>query len=131
MSGGNGTAQTGADASLPTSFDVLAEVPLRHLPNDAKFVVQRQRGGAVPPNAVQFYLAWKWKSADGKDVWRGGGSVQAEQVSEMIDALDKAYKAATGKSPSKATGTFADLLVDDDDVDGGGGSSSSASKGGA
>ena len=121
MSGGSGTGSAAADAKLPTTFDVLREVPLRHLPNDAKFVVQRQRGGSVPPDAVQFYLAWKWKAPDGKDVWRGCGSVQADQVQEVVDALIEAHKAATGRDVSsgpKRTGTFADLCCGDDEGEG-------------
>ena len=123
MSGVGGTAGTGAaDAKLPTSFKVLQEVPLSHLPNDAKFVVQRQRGGSVPDSAVQFYLAWKWRSPDGKDVWRGGGSIQADQIQDMVNALVEAHKSETGEAVSlgpRRTGTFADLCGDGDEGEGG------------
>ena len=93
MSSANGGA-----GNVPTSFEVLSEVALDHLPNDARFVVQRQRGGSVPEDAVQFYLAWNWQGLNGSGrTWKGGGSVQAGQIPAMIDALARAYEAATGE----------------------------------
>ena len=118
-------------ARLPTSFKVLAEVPLRHLPNNGKFVVQRQRGGSVPDGATQFFLAWSWDAPNGEKSWKGGGSVQAEQIPAMIDALARAYEAETGEklpacggsgdgcgAPAEPevdrTGTFADMLDEEE-----------------
>ena len=95
-SGGSGSGATAPpDTRKPTTFSVLQDVPLRHLPNNGKFVVQRQRGGHVPDDAVQFYLAWSWDAPNGGGrAWKGGGSVQAGQVQDVIDALSTAVEKA-------------------------------------
>ena len=97
MSSGGGSAS----ARPPTSFTVLEEVPLKHLPNNGRIAVQRQRGGYVPDDAVQFYIGWSWDAPNGGRAWKGGGSVQAGQVQDVIDALagalDKA-KAGGGQA---------------------------------
>lgn len=96
MSSGSSGGSGQAGARPPTSFSVLAEVPLRHLPNNGRIAVQRQRGGYVPDDAVQFYLGWSWDAPNGGRAWKGGGSIQAGQVQAVIDALatalDKARK---------------------------------------
>lgn len=95
---GSGSGSAGGTAARPpTSFKVLAELRLNHLPNNGKFVVQRQCGGSVPDGATQFYLAWSWDAPNGGTSWKGGGSVQADQIPAMIDALVKAYESETGE----------------------------------
>ena len=134
-SSGSGAAPPAAvrDASgaiPPTTYSVLAEVPLGHLPNNAKICVQRQRGGYVPEDAVQFFLAWAWDAPGGSTAWKGGGSIQAEQIPDVIAALARAYKSETGQpvpglggvdgsagdagEETGRTGTFADLYVADE-----------------
>ena len=122
-------APTAGDAP-PTTYVALAEVPLKHLPNGAKFVVQRQRGGKVPDNVVQLYLGWSSLRVNGGTSWAGGGSALAEQIPDVIDALAKACESETGKRPScrvgvqpgtevGRSGTFADLCEGGDPGDAG------------
>lgn len=142
--GGKAEAPTGeAKASdgqqAPPTYIALADVPLKHLPNGARFIVQRQRGGMIPDGAVQFYLAWSTVKANGGTLYSGGGSVQADQVPDVIDALARAYEKETGErlpsgtgapaqeyggfvlpdeppaSEAGRSGTFADLCADDEE----------------
>lgn len=125
---GNGSG-SGAPGG-PPSMRVVTEVALKHLPNDAHIAIQRQTGGPVPADEIQLYIAWNWKSEGGGRAWGRGGSIQAEQIPDLIDALARAYKSETGEDvPGWAdgggaadgpTGTFADLCTGDD-LDGGGG----------
>lgn len=98
MSGGAAAEQR------PRSFSVVAEVPLKHLPNNGKIAVQRQRGGYVPDDAVQFYLGWSWDAPTGGRAWKGGGSIQAEQIPDVIKALSTALDKAGGGKAEAAPG---------------------------
>ena len=128
-SSGGAIAGSPEGEKRPPTYAVLSDVPLKHLPNGARFVVQRQRGGQVPDDAVQFYLAWTSIKIGGGTSWTGGGSIQAGQVPEIIDALASACESETGRRPSCGgapdggggkvgqTGTFADLFAGDDGDD--------------
>ena len=132
---------TGVGEAPPPTYVALAEVPLKHLPNGARFVVQRQRGGKIPDGVVQLYLGWSTLKVNGGTSWAGGGSVLAEQIPDVIDALARACESETGERPSCGvgvqqgpevgrSGTFADLCDGDDDGGGSGGNGSSSSGGG-
>lgn len=117
---GGGTGP-GDGQNAPPTYLALADVPLKHLPNGARFVVQRQRGGMIPDEAVQFYLAWSTVKASGGTLYGGGGSVQADQVPDVIDALARAYESETGKRLPSSDGGSAPAFggfvpLDDDSV---------------
>jgi len=92
-------------------FETISQMNLKHLPNDAKLIIQRQKGGMMPDNTIQFGLPTTFlNSENGETVWSSGPSIQIQQIPELIEMLSKVYERYSGKETSKRTGTFADLL---------------------
>ncbi len=94
-------------------FETIKEMSLKHLPNDAKLVIQRQRGEHIQNDAVQFGLPTTFVNPDnGQLVWNRGPSIQLEQMPELIQMLQKTYDTFSDtleKTPAR-TGTFADMI---------------------
>ena len=91
------------------SFEKLDEMNLKHLPNDAKIILQRQTGDKIPDDAVQFYLATTFVNPDNNQtVWNKGPSIQLEQIPEFVEKLNNIYKKYSGKNTENKTVTFAD-----------------------
>ncbi len=97
------------------NFETITQMKLNHLPNDARLVLQRQKGGVIPKDAVQFGLPTTFvNSANGQTVWNRGPSIQVEQIPELIQILTDIHKKysdnhSTEKSKER-TGTFADCV---------------------
>ncbi len=99
-------------------FETIAQMKLRHLPNDAELMIQRQKGSMIPDDKVQFGLPSTFVNQDnGQTVWNRGPSIQLEQIPELIQMLQKAYEKYSKKKYSDAkserTHTFADIYEND------------------
>ena len=98
-------------------FETIAQMKLRHLPNDAELMIQRQKGSMIPDDKVQFGLPSTFVNQDnGQTVWNRGPSIQLEQLPELIEMLTDTYEKYAGKKLSDAnsgkTNTFADAADD-------------------
>jgi hypothetical protein len=99
-------------------FETLGEIKLNHQPNNARLIIQRQKGTMIPKDKVQFGLPTVFVNPENKElVWNRGPSIQLEQIPELIELLQKVYaKYSDGKAlpmtttAASKTGTFADLL---------------------
>lgn len=94
-------------------FETISQMKLNHLPNDAKLILQRQKGGMIPKGKVQFGLPTTFVNPDNKQtVWNRGPSIQLEQIPELIYMLQKIYEKYSGcklESKPQITCTFADM----------------------
>jgi hypothetical protein len=90
-------------------FKQLDEMPLKHLPNDAKLLLQQQFGDMIDDEAVQMYLATTFVNpTNSQTVFNKGFSIQLEQIPEMIEMLTKIYEKFSGRSTIPSIVTFAD-----------------------
>ena len=90
-------------------FETIAQMKLKHLPNDARLLLQRQKGNMIPKNKVQFGLPSTFvNSENNQTVWNRGPSIQLEQLPELIELLAKAYERYSEKHAEDKTVTFAD-----------------------
>ncbi len=96
-------------------FETIDQMELKHLPNNAKLILQRQKGGMIPKDKFQFGLPTTFVNPDnGQTVWNRGPSIQLEQIPELIDMLKQTYEKYSGKdikTSGKRT-TFADGIDD-------------------
>jgi hypothetical protein len=92
------------------NFERIDQMPLLHLPNDAKLVLQRQKSDIIG-DKVQLYLATTFLSTDSKTVWNKGFSIQIQQIPQLIEMLQKMHDKfiQSEKSQSARTNTFADM----------------------
>lgn len=104
-------------------YETIRAIELKHLPNHAKLLLQKQTGGKIPQGDIQFGLPSTFVNPDnGEDVWCNGPSIQLEQLPELIEVLTDAYGRYSGKdldikttsSSSEKTNTFADVLCEDE-----------------
>lgn len=108
-------------ATAPYNFEKIDEIAVKHLPNNAKILLQRQTGGKISDDAIQFYLGTSYVNADNNQtVWGKGASIQLEQLPEFIEKLGNLYKKYSGKEAisdvskkQQHTNTFADLLEEE------------------
>jgi len=95
-------------------FETISQMKLHHLPNEAKLIIQRQKGDMIPDDKIQFGLPTTFlNSENGQTVWNRGPSIQIQQIPELVEMLSKVYEKYSGKNithSTKRTGTFADLL---------------------
>jgi hypothetical protein len=93
------------------SFEKIDQMPLLHLPNDAKLILQRQKSDIIG-DTIQLYLATTFVSTDSKTVWNKGFSIQVQQIPQLIEMLQKTHDKFTQseKSQPARTNTFADLF---------------------
>ena len=74
-------------------FETIAQMKINHLPNNAKLLLQIQKGNKVPQDEVQFGLPSTFiNSENSQTVWNRGPSIQLEQIPELIEMLTKAYE---------------------------------------
>ncbi len=89
-------------------FETIAHMELKHLPNDARLIIQRQKGNMIPKGKVQFGLPSTFVNQDNNQtVWNRGPSIQLEQIPELIEMLRKTYEKYS-KTAENKTVTFAD-----------------------
>jgi len=97
-------------------FETISQMKLHHLPNDAKLVIQRQRGAMIPDGTIQFGLPTTFvNSENNQTVWNRGQSIQIQQIPELIEMLSKVYEKYSRKNipySTKRTVTFADFIDD-------------------
>ena len=95
-------------------FETICTMTLKHLPNDAKLILQRQKSNIIG-DKIQFGLPTTFVNAENNQtVWNKGPSIQLEQLPELIEMLRKTYEKHTGEklaetNPRK-TNTFADMI---------------------
>ena len=96
-------------------FETIDQMKLNHLPNDAKLMLQIQKGGMIPQDKFQFGLPTTFVNPDNRQtVWNRGPSIQLEQIPELMDMLKQTYEKYSGKD-NKTSGkrtTFADGIDD-------------------
>jgi len=96
-------------------FETIDQMKLKHLPNNAKLILQRQKGGMIPKDKFQFGLPTTFVNPDNKQtVWNRGPSIQLEQIPELIDMLKQTYEKYSEKD-NKTSGkrnNFADCIDD-------------------
>jgi len=99
-------------------FKTIAQMDLKHLPNNAKLLLQRQTGGMIPSDKIQFGMPTTFvNETNNETVWNRGPSIQLEQIPQLIEILQKAYEEYSGKkiqanSTAVKTNTFADTVTD-------------------
>ena len=95
-------------------FETLGEMRLKHLPNDTRLLVQRQRGSMIPDNAIQFGLPTTFVTESGRSAFVKGPSIQLEQIPELIKILTDVYQRYHNKTEETSndtrTYTFGDLV---------------------
>ena len=95
---------------MSQNFEEIDKMPLKHLPNDAKLHIQRQKAPFIPEDTVQLYFATSFKNAENNErVWNKGFSIQLESIPAMIELLKKVQQQYAGPTDTGRTGTFADL----------------------
>ncbi len=89
------------------NLEKINEIPLHHLPNDAKLVLQRQKNDYIADDTIQLYIATNFLNAEnGNTVWNKGFSIQMNQIPELIKMLQDAQKKYSENV--EKTVTFAD-----------------------
>lgn len=92
-------------------FETISQMKLHHLPNDAKLILQRQRGDMITSDKVQFGLPTTFINPDNKQtVWNRGPSIQLEQLPELIKILTDAHKKYSKENTENRVVTFADAI---------------------
>lgn len=99
-------------------YDTIMSMKLKHLPNDAKLLIQRQTGGKINKESIQFGLPSTFVNPDNcQIVTMNGPSIQLEQIPELIEILTKAYEKYSGcklpETKSGKTNTFADVYPEE------------------
>ena len=100
-------------------YETIRAMELKHLPNSAKILLQKQTGGKIPQDVIQFGLPSTFVNPDNSEVvWCNGPSIQLEQIPELIAILTQAYEKYSGKdagiNTSVKTNTFADVCEDEE-----------------
>ncbi len=90
-------------------FETIAKMKLKHLPNNAELIIQRQKGSMIPEDVIQFGLPSTFvNSENNQTVWNRGPSIQLEQIQELITMLRKVYEKYSEKTIKDKTVTFVD-----------------------
>lgn len=99
-----------SESKTTTQYETVKKMSLNHLPDKSELIIQKQTGGKIPKNAVQFGLPFTFVNPNNNQtVWNNGPSIQLEQIPELIKMLDYAYEKYSEKAK---TCTFADVTDD-------------------
>ena len=84
-------------------FETIAQMKINHLQNNAKLLLQIQKGNKVPQDKVQFGIPSTFiNSENSQTVWNRGPSIQLEQIPELIEMLQKTHGKYSGKKTTNA-----------------------------
>ncbi len=68
-----------------THYQTIKKMKLKHLPDNSEILIQKQTGGKIPKNAVQFGLPFTFVNSENKQtVWNNGPSIQLDQIPDGV-----------------------------------------------
>jgi len=76
----------------PTKYETIRSMRVNGIPNNVTIHIQRQTGGKIPGDVIQFGLAATWINEKGDEVWGSPPKWQLEQIPELVEMMQSVFE---------------------------------------